>query len=183
MYVNYYWHWESVLPKDVCELVIKSNDWSQAEKAQIYTKGDKASEIKETTRVTDICWQDQSSMIGCIAQTYIGYANLNAGWNFDVTGVERVQIGRYDVGSHYDWHIDAGVPKDGFQRKLSATILLNDHNEFEGGGLEFKGVDDQPKLKQGSIVVFPATVEHRVLPVTSGTRYSAVTWAIGFPFK
>lgn len=183
MYVNYYWHWDGVLPKDVCELVIKSTDWGQAEKAQIYTKGNKDSEIKETTRVTDVCWHDQSSMIGCIAQTYIGYANISAGWNFEINGVERVQIGRYGVGGHYDWHIDASVPEDGFQRKLSVSILLNDPSEFEGGELEFKDVNDQPKLTQGSIIVFPATIEHRVLPVTVGTRYSAVTWARGFPFR
>jgi PKHD-type hydroxylase len=183
MYVNYYWHWDSVLPKDVCDLVIKSTDWDNAEKAQIYLKGGQNSEINKGTRDTDICWQDQSSMIGCIAQTYIGYANISAGWNFDVNGVERVQIGKYGVGGHYDWHIDASIPEDGFQRKLSVSILLNDPNEFEGGELEFKDVSNQPKLKQGSIIVFPATIEHRVLPVTSGVRYSAVTWARGFPFR
>ena len=37
-------------------------------------------------------------------------------------------------------------------------------------------------LEEGSIIVFPAFMEHRVTPVTRGTRYSLVTWFVGPPF-
>ena len=41
----------------------------------------------------------------------------------------------------------------------------------------------QPNLKQGSFIMFPSYMKHRVTPVTSGTRYSAVTWAYGPSFS
>ena len=36
---------------------------------------------------------------------------------------------------------------------------------------------------QGSLVVFPSFVKHRVKPVTKGTRYSLVIWNLGQPYK
>jgi PKHD-type hydroxylase len=99
---------------------------------------------------------------------------------------EDTQIGRYrgDNKGHYGKHFDAEQPKDGIQRKLSVSILLNDPSEFEGGELQFTGVDNCKVLtKQGSIVVFPSFVEHLVTPVTKGVRYSAVTWASGPAFR
>ena len=36
---------------------------------------------------------------------------------------------------------------------------------------------------RGSIIIFPSHLWHRVKPVTKGTRYSLVIWALGKPFK
>ena len=36
---------------------------------------------------------------------------------------------------------------------------------------------------QGSVIVFPSFVWHRVTPVTKGTRYSLVLWTCGQPFR
>jgi PKHD-type hydroxylase len=99
---------------------------------------------------------------------------------------ENTQISRYksDNKGHYAKHIDTDHPKDGVQRKLSISILLNDPSEFEGGELQFTDVADCKVLtKQGSIVVFPSFIEHVVTPVTKGVRYSAVTWASGPAFR
>ena len=38
-------------------------------------------------------------------------------------------------------------------------------------------------LTQGSIIIFPSHVWHRVKPVTKGVRYSLVVWHLGYPFK
>jgi PKHD-type hydroxylase len=113
-------------------------------------------------------------------------ANQSAEWGYSLSSQENTQLGRYkstDEG-YYDWHIDATPPENGIQRKLSISILLNDPSEFEGGILQFKGVEDQNVLaKQGSIIVFPSFIEHKVTPVTKGVRYSAVTWASGPSFR
>ena len=37
--------------------------------------------------------------------------------------------------------------------------------------------------KKGSLILFPAYLGHRVRPVTSGVRYSIVTWILGNSFK
>ena len=71
------------------------------------------------------------------------------------------------------------------QRKLSISIQLNDPSEYKGGSFEFKELleKEQPKLLQGSVLVFPSFLQHRVTPIISGTRYSAVTWARGPAFR
>ena len=107
-------------------------------------------------------------------------------WGFILNGQEETQIGRYKSSDEgfYDWHMDSYPPKNNIQRKLSCVILLNDPSEFEGGVLQFRGMEDEVILKgQGDIVVFPSFIEHRVTPVTKGVRYSAVTWAGGPSFR
>jgi PKHD-type hydroxylase len=180
---NTYWLWEGALTKKFCHAALAEVDWATAEAGSI--QGD-SSLINLEQRRTDIIWQDFMQPLGCIARTYIDIANQAAGWEYQLISQEATQIGKYksDDKGHYDWHMDSGPPKDGIQRKLSISILLSDPSEFEGGELQFKGIEDKKILtKQGSIVVFPSFIEHKVTPVTKGVRYSAVTWASGPSFR
>ena len=77
-------------------------------------------------------------------------------------------------------------------RKLSVTINLNAPGDYEGGNLEFDfgPHSNQDRFKelteikpQGSLVVFPSYVYHRVLPITKGMRKSLVLWCLGRPFR
>jgi PKHD-type hydroxylase len=182
--VNYtYWLWEGALSKEFCRAALAEVDWATSEQASINQDNPV---IDPEKRRTDVIWQDPLQPLGCIARAYIDIANQAAGWGYALTSQENTQIGRYksaDEG-HYDWHMDAAAPQNGVQRKLSISILLSDPSEFEGGELQFKGMEDQKVLtKQGSIVVFPSFIEHKVTPITKGVRYSAVTWVSGPAFK
>jgi PKHD-type hydroxylase len=176
-----YWKWDAVLSKEFCRSVLEQIDWATAEDATLSNKI-----INTEIRRTDVIWQDPLQPVGCIARCYIDQANQSAEWGYSVGSQEMTQLSRYkstDEG-YYDWHIDASAPQNGIQRKLSCVILLNDPSEFEGGVLQLKGMEDQNLLdKQGSIIVFPSFVEHKVTPVTKGVRYSAVTWASGPSFR
>jgi PKHD-type hydroxylase len=178
-----YWKWDGVLSKEFCRSALEQVDWATSESASINISNPIISPEK---RRTDVIWQDFMQPLGCIAKAYIDVANQYAGWGYGLTSQEATQIGRYksaDEG-HYDWHMDAAAPQNGIQRKLSISILLSDTSEFEGGELQFKGMEDKQILtKQGSIVVFPSFIEHKVTPVTKGVRYSAVTWASGPSFR
>jgi len=75
-------------------------------------------------------------------------------------------------------------------RKLSVTINLTDPSTYDGGDLMFDlGENDGGKItasearEQGSVIVFPSFLYHCVSPITKGTRYSLVNWALGRPFK
>jgi len=174
---KYYELYEKALSSQFCEYVIKSIDWNKVEMAKV--NRDK-SEIDETARITDIYWEELLSPIGCVVQSYIVEANKN--WNYDIRRLEKIQMSKYGIGGHYDWHMDSKEPINAEQRKLSISILLN--NDFDGGGLELKSNKDENVLKyQGDIVVFPSFLQHRVLPVTDGTRYTAVSWAYGPTFR
>lgn len=180
-----YWLWDEALPKWFCEEQIKSMDWGDSEKGKVF--GDKDGIVNEEKRITDVLWLSEDSPIGCIAQIYINMANDKAGWNFNLNACEKIQIGKYsgDTKGFYDWHTDAGLRADehGLLRKLSVSILLSNPKDFGGGEFELKNRNKQPQLKQGSILVFPSFLEHRVTPVVSGTRYSAVTWVSGPAFR
>lgn len=180
---NMYWLWEGALSKEFCRAALSEIDWATMETASV-NQGKEVIDL--TVRRTDVVWQDPMQPLGCIARTYIEQANQSAEWGYIYNSQEKTQIGRYkstDEG-HYDWHMDSFSPINGMQRKLSISILLSDPSEFEGGELQFKGIEDQKVLtKQGSIVVFPSFIEHRVTPVTKGVRYSAVTWASGPSFR
>ena len=179
-----YWLWESALPKWFCEEQIKNIDWNKKSYGKINSKNGYI--VNQEKRITDVVWQDKSSPIGCIVNTYVNMANSQAGWNLNLTEFGDIQIGKYDgeKKGFYDWHADDGMRpnKNGLVRKLSISILLSDSSSFEGGNFEFKDFETQPELKQGSILVFPSQIEHRLTPVVSGVRCSAVTWVKGPAF-
>ena len=108
-------------------------------------------------------------------------ANIATGWDYNITGHENVQIGSYGTGGHYDWHTDtfplSGQPQE---RKVSVICLLTDPKEYAGGELELCLYQDyRVDMVRGQIIAFPSQLYHRVLPVSSGTRTSAVMWLTG----
>lgn len=88
---------------------------------------------------------------------------------------EGYMLLRYSKGGEYIQHVDAGKANN---RTLSAIIALND--EYEGGELEFFDGAYKIYLKKGSAIFFPSSFQypHRVCPITSGVRYSVVTWFV-----
>lgn len=104
-------------------------------------------------------------------------------YGFRVIGFEEpIRVMRYraddhdEVGDHID--INAAMP----MRKLSFSVLLSDPDTYTGGELEFSG-DLVPTRAQGSIIVFPSFLRHRVTPVESGLRDVVVGWAVGPSFS
>lgn len=103
---------------------------------------------------------------------------------FELSGMEPLQIFKYEIGDHYDWHTDWS-PVNNKKRKLSITIQLSDPSEYEGGDVEILD-GPEPRLipkEIGTATVFPSWAAHRVLPITSGERWAMVAWATGKPFK
>lgn len=82
---------------------------------------------------------------------------------------------RYKVGQFYTTHTDSfkNMP-----RAVSCSFALND--DYEGGEFAFFDRELVYKLKKGSCIMFPSNFmyPHEIMPVTSGTRYSIVTWFV-----
>ena len=146
-------------------------------------------DLDESIRKTEVVWVKPATEIFDTIYQYIVSANKSAEWNFDISGMEDVQLGRYTTSGFYDWHMDTFAPDEGnWQRKLSCVVQLTDPNEYEGGDLILKTGKNDTDLhtftrKRGSVIVFPSMIYHRVTPVTRGTRYSAVAWMRGQAFK
>lgn len=184
MLKNWSWRWDEVIHKDICDHIVKNTDWDKKENASTLDNEGKNRLTNSKIRKTDVVFADRLSIAGCILNNYILMANKFAEWNFDLMGIEEPQIGRYTSGGHYKYHVDSFAPnQENLQRKLSAILFLSDPKDYKGGLFEFKKYQLKEKtIKKGSIIVFPSFLEHRVAPVTSGTRYSAVCWAYGKAF-
>jgi PKHD-type hydroxylase len=106
-------------------------------------------------------------------------------WGYNFTRVEPLQLGIYNEGDHYDWHVDddgqtydaSAGPFAGLHRQLSFSILLNE--DFEGGEFVMENDVVIPLNTKGTMLLFPSTRPHKVNPVTQGTRYSLVGWCCG----
>jgi PKHD-type hydroxylase len=176
-YISY----ENAVASELCEQLLLSfgND--------NFTSGTVGVDLYEnvniSARSTEIQWAPKCSLIESILTRFILQANQDAFWNFDITEPEQVQIAKYSETHFYNQHMDCYVEEGkSSQRKISASLLLNKENEYEGGDLIVLNDVIQTK-KQGTIIVFPSFMAHQVTPITKGVRYSAVCWMSGPKWK
>lgn len=82
---------------------------------------------------------------------------------------------KYDTGGFYVQHTDSFTEHP---RAISCSLILND--DYEGGEFAFFDRELVYKLKKGSAITFPSNFlyPHEIMPVTSGTRYSIITWFV-----
>lgn len=86
---------------------------------------------------------------------------------------------------HFSEHQDTFLvdPRYASHRKLSVTVQLSDPADYEGGDFKFHQELPQPDRsalrQQGTLLVFPSILRHRVEPVTRGTRHVLVAWYEG----
>ena len=206
---NYYWYFQSAVPENICDDIVRYGKSIQDEMAVTGGYGDSKrlnkNQLKDLKkkRNSDIVWMSDRWIYNEI-QPYVRSANVQAGWNFQWDFSESCQFTKYTKGQFYDWHCDSwnkpyirensNAPDHGKIRKLSVTVTLSDPKDYKGGELEFdfrQNDPDKPNKKikckeilpKGSLIVFPSFVWHRVCPVTKGERNSLVIWNLGYPFR
>ena len=106
---------------------------------------------------------------------------MESKYHAEIKNIEPVQFLSYPVGGHYIEHNDSENFENGqwtriANRDISILFYLNDN--YTGGELEFTTLGLKIKPKTGMMIAFPSYKEfaHKVHPVTSGMRYSLVTW-------
>ena len=205
---NIYWYFKGVLSKRFCEELIQYGKQKEDKIAltgglpNVEDLSKKQLKDLKTKRDSNIVWMGEQWIFKEILP-YVSLANKNAGWNFDWDYSEDCQFTKYTEGQFYNWHQDSfdkpfnnpnKLMLHNKIRKLSVTCSLSDPSTYSGGELEFyEGSPERASKKnmfkcteiseQGSIVVFPSFMWHRVCPVTEGTRYSLVIWNCGKEFK
>jgi PKHD-type hydroxylase len=108
----------------------------------------------------------------------------------DLRRLQDLQFTEYDSSyqGHFAFHSDTFFDKALYQRKLSMVIQLSDSKDYEGGDFEFGIMPTSPPDKdllrvQGTILVFPSFLMHKVNPVITGKRNSLVGWYEGLPWR
>jgi len=181
---------EEAFSKSFCEKIMNIGYQKKLELAKIQD----GNQVNRKSHVTFIQDKDIESEVTKV----VNEANIITKWNFLLREFEPLQYTIYNVRDHYDWHIDShGKPyKNNLVRKLSFTICLNDdetiNNNYTGGDFEIclphpyhnknKYFRFRKVFKQGTIIIFPSHIWHKVHPVISGTRKVLVGWVVGKSF-
>lgn len=99
---------------------------------------------------------------------------------FDATNLYDFQFTKYEIGGHFDWHVDSTKesPNSYSDRYYSCVVLLN--NNYNGGDLEIKESLEIKTIQKniGDLILFPSIYLHRVSPVLEGNRYTLVNWVM-----
>ena len=98
-------------------------------------------------------------------------------YNFSLGYIEPVQYAEYTEGMFYKPHIDSGETFD-YDRDISVSVFLSPKDEYEGGNLCFLYPSGwiEADEQQGSMVIFPSMLTHKVEKVKKGKRSSLVLW-------
>lgn len=171
------------IPEELIDLIVAEVNNLEFEEFQEATIGPDGSQVIQTqVRNSKTAWWYEDHWVTSIFSHYFNKANRDL-WEYDLTYLKGIQVTKYNEGDKYDWHCDYGAePVAEHTRKLSATLLVTDPNEFEGGDLEiidYHGNNIKMEKSKGTMIIFDSRIPHRVTPVTKGTRISLVAWMLG----
>jgi len=182
--------YRQVIPVKVCEHL---TEYTSSMKLHPATIG-LVNQLNKNYRDTLVSIFPEDHWIMGIHFHYGAIAN-NLKWNFDLTGPSPSQFATYQSGCFYNWHSDCpDVPlRDQIQtRKITCILNISAPNSYEGGDFKIRlsSDSDEPKeycipdiKEEGSIIVFPSILPHKVTDVTSGERSTVTTWLLGPPLK
>ena len=163
---------DHAVPELICNEVInfveKKNEWETA------TTVSPSSEIRvcESYGVKEEDPIDQT-IFKYVQKAITDYNDLFKSWR--PSEDSGYQILKYSPGGKYLEHCDQHKQ---YNREITLIINLND--EYEGGELHHVGGLIRTKMKKGDIIMFPSNFvyRHAITPITSGNRYSVVTWVV-----
>lgn len=104
-----------------------------------------------------------------------------AKFKFDLDGDIQIQRLEYQKGQFFDWHKDLNE-NVAAPRKLTAIAYTSSRGSYTGGRTEWSCTPGVWQ-RQGTVIVFPTWLPHRVHLVTEGTRGVIVAWARGPAFR
>lgn len=187
--LNFYVKSYNIIPVDKCNEIIKKIEnlnWKQHEFYDVSTgnssslSGSRELDVAifpQTPEYSD----DYAYVMQSIWKAYQNYlTDLNFPWFRSWEGFSPVRFNRYEktriMAEHCD-HIHSLF--DGQRKGIPTLTALGCLNEdYEGGEFVMYGDTIFP-FKAGEIKIFPSCFlfPHRIDPVTSGIRYSFVSWA------
>jgi PKHD-type hydroxylase len=196
---NNLWIFKSALSVKDCNKIIKLGNSKKKKKAVIGKTGEKVI-LNKKERISDVSFLTDKWLYGII-DNFVITANKNANWNAEISWHEEIQFTTYTKNGHYDWHMDQFTKpysEDSHEnyrgkiRKLSCVINLSNPKDYEGGDFFIENQNGTIKRdilritdfkEQGSVIVFPSYLFHKVSPIKKGKRYSLVNWTIGNPWR
>lgn len=179
-----YWGWKAEVPEETCDRIISENSSNLMEAVVSSPSGDGNCHHLSAVRKSKVNFNVSPECFE-LCSRYTHAANRQV-YGVDITNQIECQFTMYDGNEEgfYGWHTDWGIDSSlAFDRKLSCIIVLSAPDEYEGGELQLGYDQELRKPEKGSVFVFPSFILHQVRPVTSGKRFSLVSWAEGPPWR
>ena len=91
--------------------------------------------------------------------------------------IHGIMFTKSSKGMNYGRHIDNAYMSSG-RADLSFTIFLTEKNQYKGGELLIENLtsENEFKLNQGWVIIYPSTYLHSVKEVLDGERIVCVGW-------
>lgn len=176
---------DNIMPLDLCDLIVEEYAYSESWKTATISKNSVAdtsirnvqsigiSQQENISRNTEVRSYIDRNVFEAAKAAINRYASL-----FPTINIQQdsgYDLLRYQTGQFYKQHVDSfkQIP-----REVSCSFALND--DYEGGEFAFFDQRLKYRAKKGSALMFPSNFmfPHEILTVTSGTRYSIITWFI-----
>ena len=181
----------SFLDATACAQLIEEMCSSPITQAPVYIQGAEGV-IHEDVRKTTSSHPSEETITNLQNLLFAQKSALETHFGWSLTDCERPQFLRYQPGDFFVRHQDGNTEQLEFDhlriRRISLIAFLNDYaaepkeNCYSGGELSFyekkdDGAESFPlKGETGLLVAFRADTYHEVLPVTSGDRFTIISW-------
>src|ERR1041385_6537122 len=175
------------LDADACAHLKAELTGSPTTQAPVYIEGAEST-IHETIRKTASLHPSTETLSAVHARLLAQKSALASHFKLNLTDCERPQFLRYKTGDFFVRHQDGNTKQLDFDhlrvRRISIVVFLNEFttepqpNCYSGGLLNFYDEQGTSRLPgdTGLLVAFTAETLHEVSPVTSGERFTIISW-------
>jgi SM-20-related protein len=167
------------LDPDSCARLKAELAFAPTTQAPVYIEGTEGT-IHETIRKTTSLHPANETLRQIHERLVRQKSALENHFGTRLTDCEQPQFLRYETGDFFVRHQDGNSHQLDFDhlrvRRISIVVFLND--SFSGGSLSFHDPATTFALmgETGLLVAFRADTFHEVLPVTSGERFTIISW-------
>lgn len=175
------------LDAETCARLKADLDESPTTQAPVYIQGTEGT-IHETIRKTTSMHPSQETFDEVHRRLLEQTSALSRHFGESLIDCEPPQFLRYEKGDFFVRHQDGNPRQDDFDhlrvRRISIVVFLNEFSaepqtdRYSGGVLNFYDQSKEFGLQgeTGLLVAFTSDTFHEVLPVTSGERFTIITW-------
>lgn len=142
----------------------------------IYNNTEEINDVRKSNQIYYPYYKKYPFLLEKMSKLLNKHINVK-GFDLDYEHSE-FQFTEYNIGGHFDWHKDVyGEKITNYDRYCSLVIQLNDN--YEDGDLQIKNLNEEIITVEkgvGNLILFLSDIEHRVISVKSGSRYTIVNW-------
>ena len=175
------------LDAETCAKLRAELNASPTTQAPVYIEGTEGT-LHESIRKTTSLHPSAETFSDVHDRLFAQKSALENHFRLNLTDCERPQFLRYETGDFFVRHQDGNTHQLDFDhlrvRRISIVVFLNDfapepqEDCYSGGLLNFYDQQSEYGLtgETGMLVAFSADTMHEVVPVTSGERFTIISW-------